>query len=57
MKPVKVSYNKGTIRSNFEAIGDSDEDEGEMQRRKTSPGPGAYNTLTSDFGLSRQPTQ
>jgi len=51
MKPVKVSYDKGTIKNNFEYNGDHEsEDEGEMKRRKTSPGPGAYQTMSSSFG-------
>ena len=35
-------------------MGDDSEDEGEMDRRKASPGPGAYKTMTSDFGSSEQ---
>lgn len=42
MKPVKVGKNKGTIRSNFEMIADDSDEEGEMNYRKQSPGPGAY---------------
>lgn len=53
MRPVKVGKNKGTIRSNFEMIADESDEEGEMHYRKQSPGPGAYQTLTSDFGLSK----
>ena len=52
LKPVKVNYDKGSIRQNFEQMGDNDsEDENEMQRRKTSPGPGSYQTLRSTFNL------
>jgi len=39
---VKVGYDRGSIRTNFEEMGDDSEDEGEMTRRRASPGPGAY---------------
>ena len=52
MKPVKVNYDKGSIRQNFESIGDNEsEDEGEMQRRRTSPGPGSYQSMRSTFNI------
>lgn len=52
MKPVKVNYDKGSIRQNFESIGDNEsEDEGEMQRRRTSPGPGSYQNMRSTFNI------
>ena len=35
-------------------MGDESEDEGEMERRKKSPGPGAYSTMTSDFIVHTQ---
>jgi len=50
LKAVKVKSNVGTIRHNFEQIEDDSEDE--MRNRKTSPGPGAYHTMTSSFNLS-----
>lgn len=49
LKPVKVHHDRGSIRNNLEIFGDDSEDEGEMVRRRTSPGPGAYKTLTSSF--------
>ena len=49
---MKVGYDRGSIRNNFEEMGDDSEDEGEMDRRRARPGPGAYKTMTSDFGSS-----
>ena len=55
MKPVRVNYDKGSIRNNFEQVGDNEsEDENEMQRRRTSPGPGSYQTMRSTFNLQPQ---
>ena len=44
-----MNYDRGSIRNNLEIFGDDSEDEGEMTRRRTSPGPGAYQTLSSSF--------
>ena len=52
LNKVKVGYDRGSIRNNFEDMGDDSEDEGEMDRRKASPGPGAYQTMKSAFGSS-----
>jgi len=30
MKPVRVNYDRGSIRNNFELMGDESEDDGEM---------------------------
>lgn len=46
-----MGYNTGTIRGNYEVMGDSSDEENEMARRKQSPGPGAYQTMTSDFNV------
>ena len=53
LKPVRVGVNRGTIRSNFENFDDNSDDE-EKARKKTSPGPGAYQTMTSTFMSSQE---
>ena len=41
---MRVLYDRGSIKTNYEMVEDDydSEDEGEMTRRKTRPGPGAY---------------
>ena len=46
---MRVGYDRGSIRNNFELMGEDSEDDGEMERRRKSPGPGSYSTATSDF--------
>jgi hypothetical protein len=50
LKQIKVKQNRGSIRSNFEQMDDESDDE--MKNRKTSPGPGAYQTMTSTFNAT-----
>ena len=49
LKPIRVSKNKGSIKSNFEQFAEEDDSDDEMQYRKQLPGPGDYQTLTSSF--------
>ena len=50
-----MGYDKGSIRQNFEHIGENEsEDEGEMDRRKTSPGPGDYHAMRSTFNVQQE---
>ena len=51
LKQIRVKQNRGSIRSDFELIDDESGDE-EMRNRKTTPGPGTYQTMTSTFNAT-----
>jgi hypothetical protein len=50
LKAVRVKTNAGSIRQNFESMEDDSDDE--MRSRRISPGPGAYQTMTSSFNVN-----
>ena len=55
LQAIRQKTNKGSIRSNFDFF-DSDEEE-ELAKQKISPGPGAYQTMTSSFGVQKEKRQ